>query len=394
VFSITSQAAVFEIQNDRSLSDTDGASTVAVFRNYGVIQKTVASGQTSLFNVGLTNSGSINVTNWSLTLNGPFSNDGTCTVANGSVTIQGDGSSGGLFSTLTPSSRISFFSGNQQWREGARLVGLGTNEVQFSTIDIAGAVGIDNLELVGSGTLTGGGTLNVSNSFRWTFGSLSGTGATTVLPAATLWLTGNGSRVLEGRTLNNRGTAHVGGALGTISLNRGTFKNDTGALFDISADTSIDDSDGAVTTSLFVNAGTLRCSGTSGLTAINTVPLTNSGSIQVLSGALQIGGPFTHTGVCALTNGSLNLEGGGASSGTFNFDSASTVDFAGGDFSFNPGTTFPGDGLVRISGGTVNSAAAVADHTPPAGWRHPDGRWYRDDRELFQLAWRGPGGSG
>ena len=85
-----------------------------------------------------------------------------------------------------------------------------------------------------------------------------------VLPAASLWLTGNGSRVLDGRTLNNRGTAHVGGALGTISLNRGTFKNDTGALFDISADTSIDDSDGAVTTSLFVNAGTLRCSGTSG----------------------------------------------------------------------------------------------------------------------------------
>jgi hypothetical protein len=175
--------AVFEIQNDRSISDIDGTATVAVFRNSGVIQKAVASGQTSFFNVGLTNTGSINVTNWSLTLNGPFSNDGLCTVANGSVSIQGDGSSSGLFSTLTPSSRISFLSGNQQWRDGARLVGVGTNEVQFSTIDIAGAVGIDNLELVGSGMLTGSGTLNVSNSFRWTFGSLAGSGATTILPA-------------------------------------------------------------------------------------------------------------------------------------------------------------------------------------------------------------------
>jgi hypothetical protein len=154
----------------------------------------------------------------------------------------------------------------------------------------------------------------------------------------------------------------VGGALGTISLNRGTFKNDTGALFDISADTSIDDSDGAVTTSLFVNAGTLRCSGTSGLTAINTVPLTNSGSIQVLSGALQIGGPSHHAGVCALTNGTLSLGGGGACFGTFNFDSASSVDFAGGDFSFNPGTSFVGGGLVRLTGATVNSLPRCLSH--------------------------------
>ncbi len=81
---------------------------------------------------------------------------------------------------------------------------------------------------------TSSGILTASSSFAWSGGTQSGDplgGQTIVLPNASLTISGAGAKTLDGRTLENRGTATWSGA-GAIQLNSGAlFDNQSGSVF-------------------------------------------------------------------------------------------------------------------------------------------------------------------
>jgi hypothetical protein len=352
--------AVLELQNDRTFSDNDGPSTAAILLNQGVIQKNPASGQFGFYGLVVTNLGTISVTNWTLTLAGPFFNDGVCTVENSNINIQGDGSSSGVFATTTPASRIIFSSGNQQLRHGARLTGSGTNEIGFATIEVAGSVGVDKLALLGGGSITGAGGLSITNLFRWTYGNLTGTGNIMLRPGGTLWLTGDGSRVIDGRTFDNFGTVQLGGSFASLSLDRGAFNNQPGALFEFVDNGSVWDSNGSGTPSTFNNAGKVRISGLSSSAYIDTGTFTNSGIVEVVDSTFTSSAAWSHSGSCLLSNAILALHGGGTIGGPFNLGSGAVAALELGSFVLGSGTSFTGPGTLRIDGGTVDAAVALS----------------------------------
>jgi hypothetical protein len=355
--------AVFEIRNDRTIWDTDGANTVATFNNAGLIRKTTTTGETPINGVVFNNTGTIELQNWSLAASGPFNNDGVCALQNGRLTLSGGGSSGGRFDTQSADSRVIFSYGNHTLKSGAQLAGQGTNEIRIGTVDITGAVGVRNLLLADAATLTGSGTLTVTNHLRWEYGTMSGSGVTTLLPGSQLEMNGVSLNV-SGRTVNNGGTAVITGLFTSLGLNSGVFNNLAGATFDIQGDFGITDPNGPATPAVFNNAGTLRKSGSGGDATVSDVTLNNSGILEIQSGRLSVGGPFHHTGTCAVPNGTLNLAGGGTSSAPFNVGSGAVVEFTGGTNTLAAGTSFSGGGTVRLDGFDTRVEVAAALSLP------------------------------
>src|SRR5262249_11327322 len=141
------------------------------------------------------------------------------------------------------------------------------------------------------GTLTGPGTLTILGLFTWTGGSLTGGGRTVALGG--IALSGNRERGLDGRTPDNRATATwTGGKL--ITSNNGTWNNLGGSSLLIQADNFF--GPGFFPTGgAFNNAGTVRKQPTVGTTTIN-VPLNNTGTVEILSGTLNLGAGGTSSG--------------------------------------------------------------------------------------------------
>jgi hypothetical protein len=197
------------------------------------------------------------------------------------------------------------------------------------------------------GLLTGARDLAVSGQFTWTGGRLHGTGRTIANGTLSMPSSTSGRRDLDGRRLENNGTATWGGRV-IYAYHGGVFQNNASGTLDLTADdrfmmwcnftvTQTNQSkcfrNGAQPQ--FINAGTVRktagtsvlrmwyqpfdsqdtlCSGTEehdNKDKSCPVPVTNSGTIEAKSGMLSFGG-YTQTG------GSLLLGGGnvGAMGGT------------------------------------------------------------------------------
>ena len=127
------------------------------------------------------------------------------------------------------------------------------------------------------GTLTGTDSFIVSGTFHWD-GAVSGSGS----------LDANGgielvSGTLNGRTLNNSGTATMTGSLSVA--NGATINNRAGATFDIQTDADVLHT-GSVCP-VFTNAGLFLKSGGTGVTDLQ-MQLYNSGTVRIDSGTLNV----------------------------------------------------------------------------------------------------------
>ena len=200
------------------------------------------------------------------------------------------------------------------------------------SLAIAAASTLSSVTLSG-GELTGSGNLDVSTSFQWTGGTLAGTGTLALGPSAQMTLAGGTSTVLTGggQTVNStaagaaviwssgtlEGTLNIAGNFsiatsaavylygGTLNLsdgtgtwtglynlyidNNSTFTIGAGSTLDAQADVTIQHVDGiANDTSEVVVAGTLEKTEGNGTTI--DMPVNDSGSIDVLSGAVYLDG--------------------------------------------------------------------------------------------------------
>ena len=269
-------SATFDVQTDRTFDFIRGG-TVTVFNNAGTFTKTAGA---------------------ATTMDVAFNNTGTVTVLTSTLKLTRGGTSSGTFSAAL-GARIEFggLAADAHTLDlGTTLAGDGVIAVTAGVVTLSSAaVGVDavtaeNLELSGSGKLSGAGDLNVTGLFNWIRGTMEGTGTTTISSTAALTISGTSSKTLRSRTIDNAGTATWTG--GNILSGQGAvFNNLASATFDVQVDATFDFTLGGTVT-VFNNAGTFVKTAGNGTTIID-VDFNNTGTVEAQIGTLAFTRGFT-----------------------------------------------------------------------------------------------------
>ena len=223
----------------------------------------------------------------------------------------------------------------------------------------AGTLEVSNLSVGGTGELSGTGTVAVADSFDWTGGSMTGSGTTELAQAATglVHPPTPGLVTLKARTLRSAGT---------LTFSSGRVEASQGALIDNSGTLSVDTEDGVSGLPSYAQPGLYD--GYFGARS----RLHNSGTFRKANGtgSTPIGPQFDNHGDARADTGKLVLTGGGIpdagppditdcafqpqlQDGTWAAASGAEVDFAGGCYRLGGNTQIAGD--VRITGAYVSA---------------------------------------
>ncbi len=229
---------------------------------------------------------------------------------------------------------------------GAQLTGAGSNLFSVGTYTLIGDIPASNADLATASASLNGTNGVLHGSWTWSAGFIAAGSTLTLATNGVLTLAGtnNTDYVLYG-TLTNAGTIRlVSGNLQLLgpSANtsyQGELVNLPGALVDFQADVSIDDYSGE----LFLNEGTVRKSGGTGVSVLHPV-FQNSGSLDVRTGTLI-------------------LAGGGNGNGQFLTESGATLGVSGGYEMDNASVTGAGTNVLTGGNfyvdGSLNTAQVV-----------------------------------
>ena len=314
----------FLVANNADMDTTSQAS--GSFTNLGTFRKT--SGGTSRIN------------------RTRFDNQGLVEVNSGTLDIAGGGTSSGDFS-LAGGAVVQFGTNSPTLlytlQNGTDFTGAGTARVTGAvSIGTGHTATADNFELA-SGSVSGGGTLEINNQLNWMGGSFAG-GTATVKASAMLNLSGTAANTLaNAHTLDLYGTGTWIGT-GALNVNGGSrITVRSGGSLDIQTDAIVDSP--SFPAGMVDVLGILSKSNSAGTSRFFRTLLNNSGTVHVSSGILQ-------------------LAGGGQSSGAFLVDGGATLEFAVGSvYTLAAGTTIRGDGPARVTGivQIPSGANALAD---------------------------------
>ena len=307
---------LFDIRTNASLGATG-----SVFNNAGLVRKSAGTGRSAV-TMALNNTGTAEVQAGTLAFtrggnsSGDFSFDaGTTLELHGGVhgtTNTSHTITLGPTNSLAGQGRLLIVS-DPVVIQGSGLLEAGTLEVSssaFSDLRLNLDATIPNV-ILASGVLGGTGTLTVTESMTWTGGDMANDGTTRIAPGATLTLDAP-SNVAMGhnsgtRTIDNHGTFRwLRGSISGSTTGRLNFFNRPGALIDIQSNATV----GAYF-SVLNNEGTVRKSAGTGVSNL-ILDLSNSGNVEVLAGT-------------------LNLDGGGTSSGNFQVAAGATLQLDHGD---------------------------------------------------------------
>jgi hypothetical protein len=351
--------ALFEIQGAGALVFGGGA--VPRFDNAGIFRKSVNTGTTSLGQIPFNNTGTVEIQTGTLLSNGSFLNDGVVNSSPGTTNrMAANGSASGTFNAAA-TAMVEWTGGTFTLDSGAQLNGTGLYRINGGSVTFNTDLVVANLDLV-IATLSGTGTLTVSNVMNWSGGIMSGSGRTIIPTGATLNAASAGAVSLTGgRTLENGGTVLWTGA--NISLlNSAVITNRTGALIEIQGAGAPIFGGGAIPR--FDNAGVFRKSANTDTTTVGQVPFNNYGTVEVQAGTLLFSGSLINNGAVNLSAGTTNrMAANGSASGTFNTPATALVEWTGGTFTLDSGAQLNGAGLYRINGSSVafNADVVVAN---------------------------------
>jgi hypothetical protein len=200
--------------------------------------------------------------------------------------------------------------------------------------------------------LDGAGNVTFTADSNWSgYGSMSGSGRTTIAAGTTFGINAGAAPKELRRLLVNDGTVNWNGtgALAGIVLSGATFSNRAGATFNATGGGySISGTSGV---NAFLNAGTFNKSGsgTASFTGSGTsvVALANTGAINVSDGLLQLDGPFSNSGSVLLSGGTMTL-------GVGLDNTTGTIQLTGGALNLGGTITRAQLGSFSNSGGQVN----------------------------------------
>ncbi|MEI6077879.1 MAG: hypothetical protein WCS94_20025, partial [Verrucomicrobiota bacterium] len=210
-----------------------------------------------------------------------------------------------------------------------------TNSNQTLTLNGASVINGNGLLVLGGGTITGAGSLTINSAFLWTGGTMSGTG--TIFANGGLTITGGSTKTLTSRTLVNAAAGVWTGGTITFSAS-GILSNSPSGTFDCAFDGAMQ---GSGVGGSVANAGLFRkTTGTATTALSSTIAFNNTGSVEVQTGTLSLGG-------------------GGTSTGTFTALAGTTLDLQG-VHNLSTTATVTGAGSLSVSGGTANLAGGIS----------------------------------
>ncbi len=346
---------LFEIQTVSSIHDTPGTTVSADgIHVRGELRKNLSIG--------------------TLDISVPLNNDGLVKVLTGTLSLQNAyGDSSGIFdlaaTTVLDCKSYKMSAGTTITGDGlVRLPYLG-----ILLVDAGATIDIKNLELDSVSQRRGAGHIRVTSAFNWLGGALGapGVGTTSILPGATMTISGPDYKLLGSHTLNNAGAAVWTGD-GPLNIT-GTesapiFNNQATGAFDIQTDADMS----AICCGyegIINNAGLLKKSAGAGVTDIFP-SVNNTGTVEARSGTINFYTEFTQTA------GRTRLLGGAITgNSTFTLDGGTLEGSgllgqrftnSGGEVSpgLSPGSiTFDGyPGYVQNAGGSLK--IEIGGHTP------------------------------
>jgi fibronectin-binding autotransporter adhesin len=173
---------------------------------------------------------------------------------------------------------------------------------------------IPMLTLSGDGVLSGSDAITVSSEMSWTAGTMNGLGSTNIDSGgggeARLDISGDATKYLTGsRTLNNRPGGHIiWMGTGGIWMSPNTSTRNGGA-FDSDDDHHFFFNGASGDPPQVINTGTFNSKGT--ITLDHGVTFTNSGTVRILTGALNLADDYTQDGGSTTTANGAILKAGG-----------------------------------------------------------------------------------
>ena len=299
---------LWNAQSDDTFQGAYSGGAPTLFDNFGTFLKSGNTGVTTL-DAGVL-----------------FNNTGTVTVQSGTLTINGGGtnSGSGTFTTasggLLDLNNITF--ANSATISSSTVVDLGGNTT------INGVLTAPNLQLV-SGTL--GGTNVLMGTLAWSGGAMSG--VMTIASNSVLNIVAGGGNGFNGLVLTNYGTVNwTNATIYGLGGNNAQIYNY--GVWNAQSDDTFQGAYNGGSPTLFDNFGTFRKSGNTGATILDgNVVFNNTGTVTVQSGTLNINGGGTSSGGYMTT----------ASGGIINFSS----------YLFTNTTTFTGIGSYVAGGATI-----------------------------------------
>ncbi|HYV19767.1 MAG TPA: MopE-related protein [Verrucomicrobiae bacterium] len=330
---VITNTGTWDIQSDRTINLAAGGT--AAFVNNGTVRKTAGTGVTA-FAIAMNNANVADITASGGTL--AFDNGGTSTgsftgaagttlrfggaatlntgssIAAPAVTFPINGSVVNINGSYNATTSTSVGSGTVNFNAAATVASLGTTlTLSNGTLNLSSGepIGVTTLNM-SAGTLTGSDIVTASGASTWSGGFMGGVGTTTYNGALTL---SGGTKVLNGgRHLTTNGTTTWStGAIQTCTTGL-TCVIVNGGTWDLQSDAVINLSGGG--TSTFVNNGTLKKTGGTGISAFAS-SFSTSGAVQSTSGTLSFQAGYTQTAGTTLLNGGnltantpLSIQGG------------------------------------------------------------------------------------
>lgn len=209
-----------------------------------------------------------------------------------------------------------------------------------------------------TGTLSGSGQISVSQTLNWNGGTISGTGELVLLPGATWGIT-TGIVTLS-RPMRNEGAITWSGG-GNVTISNATLTNDN--LIQWTAPSGSPLLLAGSGSPQLINNGSIIKTGAA--TARIATLLTNSGSISINQGRLDVNGTLTNTAAADITttaSGHLAIATNATYAPDSTLSNGGTLTFTSGTHTF-PAGSFSTSGLTFFTGGTVtlNDPLSVAD---------------------------------
>ena len=347
----------FAVRTSADFQFAGGAA--GTFNNSGAVTKSVDTTVTDIPNgIVFNNVGSVGVTTGTLDFAGGGTTTGSFNVDSGAgLAFSGATHTLSPASTLSGSGSLSFGGGTTNVNgsyshTGPLNVSAGTANftpplnnnalnVTAGTLNVNSTSSVSSLTL--SGTIGGSGDLTVNGPTTWTNNGFtaSNTSVTTTLNGP---LTMNGAdHQLQIRRLVLNGATTWTATRFLIGFG-GTVVNSPTGVFTATGDQDFQYWGGDVAT--FDNLGTFTRNGT--------------GTTTTIPGGIV----FNNSSSVAVTQGQLEVSGGGNSTGSFAVPLGSTLRFDGNTNNLNSGSTLSGPGSVTVASGTTNFNGTYT-HTGP-----------------------------
>jgi len=272
--------------------------------NAGTFNKAGPATLSTNAGVQFNNSGTVNLDGGGLFLNGGGSNNGTIDADVGTTLTFNTTHTHGAASSLTGPGTLTFGAGNHTIAgtlhtnrviniNGGAIISFNSPYVFSGTVNLAGNLG-------------GSADVTIASILNWTgFATMSGTGKTVVANTSTVNMAG-GSLNLNRRLENH--SPNFSWTTGSLQMNGGTLVNESDGVItgNFSVNVAMVPTGGVNSVS---NAGVFRKTGASSLTTFNGIAFSNSGTLDIQTGLLQLAGGLTNGIGSTLTGGTYVVAG-------------------------------------------------------------------------------------